>query len=94
MVTGFSGHRSRRVYLRSNPHHSREEAVVARRGQTRIPTLEIRSTFEPSRISPACVVQAYEQVVPIRHRTTSEGNEPRPVHRERQTQRGGRRQAS
>ena len=31
-------------------------------------TLEVRITFEPSRVSPACVVQAYEQVVPITRR--------------------------
>ena len=31
-------------------------------------TLEVRITFEPSHISPACVVQAYERVVPIRRR--------------------------
>jgi hypothetical protein len=92
MVTGFWGRHSRWGGLLSNRRHSREEAVVARRAH--IPTLEIRIAFEPSRVSPAWVMQAYEQVVPIRHRTTSEEHEPRPVHRERQTQRGGRRQAS
>jgi hypothetical protein len=27
--------------------------------------------FEPSRLSPACVAQAYEEVVPLSQRTTS-----------------------
>ena len=42
---------------------------MARRA--RIPTLEIRITFEPSRVSPDWVVQAYEQVVPLRRRPPS-----------------------
>ena len=69
-----------------------EEAVVARRA--RIPTLEIRITFEPSRVSPEWVVQAYEQVVPLRRRPTSEHAAPRPVSREPLTQLAGRREAS
>ena len=59
-----------------------------------IPTLEIRLTFEPSHVSPVWVVQASERVVPIRHRTISEGAERRPGSREPQMQRGGRRQTS
>ena len=50
------------------PRHGRKEASVARRGHTRSTTLEVRITFEPSRVSPACVVQAYERVVPITRR--------------------------
>jgi hypothetical protein len=65
---------------------------VARRA--RIPTLEIRITFEPSRVSPGWVVQAYEQVVPLRRRPASEHADPRPVSREPLTQLAGRRQAS
>ena len=42
---------------------------MARRGRTRSTTLEVRITFEPSRVSPACVAQAYERVVPITRRT-------------------------
>src|SRR3989442_12601586 len=90
MVTGFWGPHSRRGGLLRGGRHSREEAVVARRAP--IPTLEIRLTFEPSHGSPTWVVQAYEQVVPIRHRTTSEGAESRPVRCEPLTQRAGRRQ--
>lgn len=62
MVTGFWGHRSRQDSALRGRGHNSEEAVVARRA--RIPTLEIRITFEPSRVSPEWVVQAYEQVVP------------------------------
>ena len=46
---------------------------MARRARPRIPTLEMRITFEPSRVSPACMVQAYEQVVPLRRRPTGAG---------------------
>ena len=90
MVTGFWEYPSRWGGLLRGWRHSSEEAVVARRAP--MPTLEIRLTFEPSHGSPAWVVQAYEHVVPIRHRTTSEGAERRPLRREPQTQRGGRRQ--
>ena len=65
---------------------------MARRA--RMPTLEIRITFAPSRISPEWVGQAYEQVVPLRRRPTSEHADPRPVSREPLTQRAGRREAS
>jgi hypothetical protein len=92
MVTGFWERHSRRGSLLRGERHSSEEAVVARRAP--IPTLEIRLTFEPSHVSPVWVVQAYERVVPIRHRTTSEGAERRPGSREPQRQRGGRRQTS
>jgi hypothetical protein len=33
--------------------------------------LEVSVMFEPSRVSPACVAQAYEQVVPSPQRTPS-----------------------
>jgi hypothetical protein len=41
---------------------------VARRDHKPSRTLEVRLTFEPSRVSTACVVQAYERVVPITRR--------------------------
>ncbi len=46
---------------------------MARRVHTRTTTLEVRLSFEPSRVSPACIVQAYERVVPITRRTTPPG---------------------
>jgi hypothetical protein len=41
---------------------------VARRANTSRQTLEVSLTFEPGHISPACVAQAYEWVLPIRRR--------------------------
>jgi len=33
------------------------------------PHLEVRETFEPTRLSPQCLVAAYSQVVPVPRRT-------------------------
>ena len=60
--TGFWGHRSRQDSALRGQGHNSEEAVVARRA--RIPTLEIRITFEPSRVSPDWVVQAMNRWCP------------------------------
>jgi hypothetical protein len=49
---------------------------VARRNRPSPQTREIRITFEPSRLSPSWVTQAYEQIIPIVRRTTS--SLPRP----------------
>gem|GEM_PF-6144159 len=43
---------------------------MARRANTPRQILEVHLIFEPGHISPACVVQAYESVVPIRRRIT------------------------
>ncbi len=43
---------------------------MARRAHTPRQILEVHRIFEPGHISPACVVQAYESVVPIRRRIT------------------------
>jgi hypothetical protein len=94
MGTGFWEPRSRRVSSRSRPHHSREEAVVARRARLRLPTREIRITFEPSHISSACMMQAYEEVVPLRRRPTGAGLDLRSEEGPPQTQRVGRRHGS
>jgi hypothetical protein len=67
---------------------------MARRERTHRMTLEIRITFEPSRVSSACVAQAYEQVVPITRRTTSPSVPIRQEAGGRQMQRVGRRPAS
>ena len=69
MGTGFLGPRSRRGRPWRTRHHGSTEAVVARREHTRSTPLEVRITCEPSRVSPACVAQAYERVVPITRRT-------------------------
>ena len=41
---------------------------MARRANTSRQTLEVSLIFEPGHISPACVAQAYEWVMPIRRR--------------------------
>ena len=46
-----------------------EGGTVAHRDRTNPRTLTVRRTFEPTRIAPACVVDAYERVVPIARRT-------------------------
>jgi hypothetical protein len=44
---------------------------MARREPNPAKALEVSVMFEPNRLSPACVVQAYEQVVPLTQRTAS-----------------------
>jgi hypothetical protein len=94
MGMDFWERRSRRAASRSSPHHSREEAVVARRARPRLPTREIRITFEPSHISSACMMQAYEPVVPRQRRPTGAGLDLRAEEGPLQTQRVGRRHGS
>lgn len=72
--------------------HGYKEARVARRGHIRRTTLAVRITFEPSRVSPACVVQAYERVVPITRRLTPQARAPQQAEGAPQTQHVGRRQ--
>jgi hypothetical protein len=52
-----------------------EEAVMARRDPNTTKALEISVLFEPSRLSPACVAQAYEEVVPLTQRITSRASQ-------------------
>ena len=63
---------------------------MARRERTHNLVLEIRVTFEPSRVSSACIAQAYEEVVPIPRRTTSPSVPSRQEAHGGQLQRGGR----
>ena len=91
MGTGFWEPHCRRVSSQSSPLHSREEAVVARRVRPRLPTREMRITFEPSRVSSACMVQAYEHVVPLRRRPTGAGADLQAEEGAPQTPRVGRR---
>ena len=44
---------------------------MARRELHTTQALEVSVLFAPSRLSPACVAQAYEEVVPLTQRTTS-----------------------
>jgi hypothetical protein len=92
MVTGFWGHLSRVGRPMNALRPGGKEASVARRGRTGSTTLEVRSTFEPSWGSPACVAQAYERVVPITRRRAPRAGTPPPAERASQTQQVGRRQ--
>ena len=51
---------------------------MARRERQKNQKREIRVTFEPHRLSPAWIAQAYEQVVPIVRRSTTKGLASRP----------------
>ena len=68
MVMDFWGRHSRVCHLVKAPRHGSKEASVARRARRTLRTLEVHSTFEPSRVSSVCVAQAYEQVVPVTRR--------------------------
>jgi hypothetical protein len=57
-------------------------------------TLAVSVRCEPSRLSPTCVAQAYEQVGPITHRTTPSTAPTGPAGREVTRPRVGRRAAS
>ena len=65
---------------------------MARRAHRRSRTLEVHLTFEPSRVSPACVRQAYEQVVPITRRTTPRAHPARQAEGIQPQHHEGRRQ--
>jgi hypothetical protein len=67
---------------------------MARRERTHKMVVEIRVTFEPSRVSSASIAQAYEQVVPIPRRTTLPSVPSRQEAHDRQLPRAGRRPAS
>jgi hypothetical protein len=54
-----------------------EEAAVGNGEPKKTKTLEVRVVFEPSRIAPTCMVQAYERVVPIVRRGTTVGRDGR-----------------
>ena len=92
MAMGFWGHRCSACRPVNAPRPGGKETRVARRGHTGSITLAVRITFEPSRVSPACVVQAYERVVPITRRPTPQARAPQQAEGALQTQHGGRRQ--
>lgn len=92
MVMGFWGPHSRECPLTKAPRRGHKEVSVARRGHGRSLTLAVRRTFEPSRVSPACVAQAYERVVPITRRPAPQARAPQQAEGVPQTQPIGRRQ--
>ena len=91
MVMGFWGPHSRECGLTKAPRHGHKEVSVARRGHGRSLTLAVRRTFEPSRVSAACVVQAYERVVPITRRPAPRARCARQAESTQSTQHVGRR---
>jgi hypothetical protein len=94
MGTGFWGHLFRTCRPANAPRPGYKEASVARRGRTGSTPLEVRVTFEPSWVSPACVVQAYERVVPITRRLAPQARAPQPAKSASQTPQVGRSQHS
>jgi hypothetical protein len=67
---------------------------VTRRDPPPSTTLAVRVTFEPSRLSPVCVAQAYEQVVPLTQRTAFRASHRELTGGEQTLQPVGRRAAS
>lgn len=67
---------------------------MARREPHTTQALEVSVMFEPSRLSPACVAQAYEEVVPLTQRPTSRAAHIDLACRERIMQPVGRRAVS
>lgn len=91
MGTGFSGHHSRLSRPWRTWRHRIKESSVARRQHQASKTLEVRLTFEPSRVSAACVVQAYARVVPITRRPVPRARAARQTEDAQRTQHvGGR----
>jgi hypothetical protein len=94
MGMGFLGHRCRADSPGRTRQYESKESSVARRAHRGSKILEVRITFEPSRVSPACVVQAYERVVPITRHPMVRGLSTRQAECAPETQRVGRRSAS
>ena len=65
---------------------------MARRVRTRSTTLEVRITFEPSRVGPAWVAQADARVVPITRRPALRAGSPHQAESAPPMQHGGGRQ--
>jgi hypothetical protein len=78
MVTAFWASRFRSKRPVPDRHHRSKETIVARRERPKPQEREIRVTFEPHRLSSAWIAQAYEQVVPIARRSTTQALAPRP----------------
>jgi len=71
MAKDFSACRSNSTRAVPHPCLWDKETIVVRREHHHPQRREIQRTFEPSRLSPAWLAQAYEQVVPMIRRTTS-----------------------
>ena len=67
---------------------------MARRAPNTTKTLEVSVLCEPSRLRPACVAQAYAEVVPLTQRATSQAVHIDLARREKTMQPGGKRAVS
>lgn len=53
------------------------------------PPLEVRESFETTRFSPQCLIDAYTRLVPIRRKTVPRAGHHRPKPTATVTRRGG-----
>jgi hypothetical protein len=63
------------------------EAPMAQRWHP--PPLEVRESFETTRFSPQCLIDAYTRLVPIRRKTVPRAGHDRPKPTATVTRRGG-----
>src|SRR5215510_8275690 len=71
MAKDFSARRSNSARAVTLPCLWGKETIVVRRERHHPQRREIQSVFDPSRLSPAWLAQAYEQVVPMIRCTTA-----------------------
>ena len=83
MEPAFRGHLSTVLSLRSAPSRGILGGKVTKLERTKPRTLSVRRSFEPSRIAPAHLSDAYERVVPVSGRAI---HSDRPTGRGRQTE--------
>jgi hypothetical protein len=69
--------------LTSHLRGIKEVIIVASREPKKAPLLEVRVMYEPSRIAPACLVQAYERLVPLTRRAVASSRQDRQVSRDK-----------
>jgi hypothetical protein len=69
--------------LTSHLRGIKEVIIVASREPKKAPLLEVRVMYEPSRIAPACLVQAYERVMPLTRRAVASIRQGRQGSREK-----------
>jgi hypothetical protein len=94
MARGFSARRLRPGNPVNTRRHGSKEAIVAHRERHSKPrTLKVRVGFEPSRLSPDWVAQAYERLVPMTRRVIPLTSPPRQLGDARARPQEGRRQA-
>jgi len=76
MAKGFLALRFRSGRASTPLRPRRKEMLVARRNHHQPPRREIRVTFEPTRLSPSWVAEAYEHLVPLIRRRPARSSRP------------------